>query len=82
MLLFLSLKNQKGELASERNLQTSSDEIISDNGSLVLPNNTNTTAPTSIQSFFFNSHKALVKFCIIIFLQCNLSFFCLTTCLI
>ena len=55
MLLFLSLKNQKGELASERNLQTSSDEIISDNGSLVLPNNTNTTAPTSIQSFFFNS---------------------------
>jgi len=40
----------EGELASERNLQTSSDEIISDNGSLVLPNNTNTTAPTSIQN--------------------------------
>ena len=50
MFFISSLNIQKGESASEKYLQTP-EEVISDNGSQLLPNNTDTTAPTSIQSF-------------------------------
>ena len=60
-MFFISSPNiQKGESASERYLKTSPEEVISDNGSQLLPNNTDTTAPTSIQSFF--NIKRFVKF--------------------
>jgi len=39
----------EGESASEKYLKTP-EEVISDNGSQLLPNNTDTTAPTSIQN--------------------------------
>ena len=51
-MFFISSPNiQKGESASEKYLQTP-EEVISDNGSQLLPNNTDTTAPTSIKSLF------------------------------
>ena len=66
-MFFISSPNiQKGESASERYLKTSPEDVISDNGSQLLPNNTDTTAPTSTQSFFFNN-KIHVEFYFIIF---------------